>query len=562
MKKIIILLTAIGLFSGCYEDFLERNPQGMADFETIFKSEDQSELALWGVYDMMQGLNSYERNFYIYGDIMSDDTEEGGSSGCSDRANYRPFQRYVMTSSELYLSGFYRNMYVGIQRANSIINYAQPNSQKMAQIIAEAKVLRSLFYFDLVRVFGPVIYIDSPINFTEASALSNRQVEGDDAEGTLQVKMIYDEIVNTIEEAIPDLLEENQGLLTVNSAKGLLCKVLMYRKNDGDYDKALQIVNEMYEEKGDPSVKYADIYAEQFELGGEALIEVQFINSTGYNKNADGEGTIRPIDQTARYLKEFRGGQWVPETRQYEFYGLNTPTQDLFNAFEIDVDNKEYDPRLDMIAKGEDALWTGSPCDSMIYQPAGDYGLGSNKIAYYQIYTGASATGYYHRKAEPRRGNVEFTENEQAAGVNHILLRYADVLLLGAEAAFYTGDKQLALKYVNAIRTRARNSKITDRNLETGEYSYDEPSTIPVDLTLDQLTLEEIQNERRRELFCEGERFFDLVRWGIQNEVLGNIKADACGVSVNWKEYNKVLPFHRDQIEQHGGNLVQNPGYN
>lgn len=557
MKKFIIILIALAAFSSCYEDFLQKEPLGITDYETVFKSEEQALLALYGVYDALQGHESYDRNFFTYGDIMSDDTEEGGNIG-GDESGIRTFQRYTMTSNDGYLTNFYRSMYIGIQRANSLIFYTDPTTDELKRIVAEAKVLRSLFYFDLVRVFGPVIYIDGPVNFEEASSLSNRQVEGDNDEGSLQVAMIYDKIVETLESAIPDLLEENIGYLSKESGQGLLAKVFMYRKNDGDYRNALNLVDSLYAKKGDPYVKYPDIFSEYNENNHESLIEIQFERSAGYNKDNDGEGSIRSIDQSYRFVYRLDNGVLVPNPNMVN-YGLNTPTKNLFDAFEKDGDSREYDPRLEMILKDENALYPGSPRDTVFISP----NYQGFKNGFVPVNLTLVATGFVHRKAEPRRGFADDGENNQARGINHILLRYADVLLLGSEAALHLGENDKALKYFNLVRKRARESKVVGKSLTTEEWFYDSiPSPIPRDLTVSELNIDSVRDERRRELFCEHQRFFDLVRWDIQDDVLGALTVDGLGVNIDWKPHNKVLPIPLNQIMQHGGNLKQNPNYN
>jgi hypothetical protein len=440
----------------------------------------------------------------------------------------------------------------------------------MAQYIGEARVLRCFFYFDLVRVFGAVPLVKDPVKFTDAASIGNRDIEGDET-GEKQILMIYDFLVEELRAVIKDnkLLPEQPGYVSMMTAKGLLAKILMFKyshTNDvNEAKEAVTLVDDIFAYKGKPIVKYANIFSdiESYENSHESLFEIQFIdgNADQYDGAQNGEGSLRVIDQTFRNVMTKESGQWQRNNTTIG-YGLNAPTERLVKSFEVDKDKGEFDPRLHMIAKGENVLFSGQSRDSALVYSSQPWGVEKvNNLAYYPIAVEASPTGFFHRKTEERRGifNPAFGDGSQVQGLNHILLRYADVLLIGAEAAVIAGQNDKALLWINAVRERARKSKIIGHDMLSGEYTYGE-STVPADLS--SVTLEQIRTERRLELFCEGQTFFDLVRYGTADEVLGAITEDACGEKCMWKSYNKVLPLPSTQILQHGGKIKQNEGYN
>lgn len=579
MKKILIALTIILAFAQCYRFRDNAHLIMLNDEEYTYGSVQEAIEQVRLAYAQIRSLRAYQRNFYIYGDIMSDDTEGGGASNCGDRSGYQFYNRYDISSNNNYVENFYTSQYRAIYNTNEIIsqtiidegsddNPMFTNEDKV-QFRAEAKFLRAFLYFDLVRVFGPVPFYNE-YNYRDTSSVSNRTILGDDAEGNLQKEMVYDYIVNDLEQSMEVLQASEYTFASPFAAKALMVKVLMYRNKTGDNTRALQLAQELI---GDGSaildIKYPDIFCEYFEHSIEGIIELEFENTTCYDIACIDEegngliGTIRMIDQSAKYIyTQNDSGEWEPTTNTYINYGLNIPTQNLVSQFEVNQETQDYDPRLQMITKEANTLYEGQEIDSIYLD---DIPLGNNSATnFYPIYSANASTGHYHRKAEPRK-HSDLWLNEQAGGLNNILYRYADLVLLAAEAAFNEGDRELAASYINVVRERARNSKIVDVERDengdfTGYYIYGQ-SEYPTNTNAAEITMDEIRLERRRELFCESQRFFDLVRWGIQDEVLGALTEDGCGVAINWQPHNKVLPFPISVVEELDGMITQNPGY-
>lgn len=203
----------------------------------------------------------------------------------------------------------------------------------------------------------------------------------------------------------------------------------------------------------------------------------------------------------------------------------NCPTE-LF----MDMANTFYsgDPRLDN--------WLVKPGDSTIASIGG-------VEKYYRYDLSGSGTGYNHRKNESHPSAVG--NNWWDVTLNSSMFRYADVILLLAEAEFMNGNNEGARNYLNMIRQRARNAG------SSGE---------PTDLS-GSITIEDVINERRMELCFEGQRFYDLVRWKLADEKISGYVTNK-GVEIDFiAGKHEFLPIPQIEIDLTDGILEQNPGY-
>jgi hypothetical protein len=249
---------------------------------------------------------------------------------------------------------------------------------------------------------------------------------------------------------------------------------------------------------------YGAIFTRGGENGPESVFEIQYMTESGGNwgYNNANEGTFTNVFQRAR--------------GQFEGFGFNIPTESLVSTF---FEEGFEDPRLKFTVFREG-------------EPMGDRG----------IFT-LDATGYPHRyyprkyfsnKAE----EASFGDPNPNGGSNDRVIRYADVLLMHAEAAWHNGQEAAARNSLNAVRARARGTN----------------SNILPDINLSgQPLLQAIYRERRLELGLEGHRFFDLVRTGRAAQQLG-----ALGYR---EEVHRLFPIPDSQVRASNGVLTQNPGY-
>ena len=489
MKKIInnsfIVLSvfACTLFTGC-EKFLNVNPPFTQDAENYFETPDDYEKALTGAYDLLQ---STFMNVWI-SEIASDNTIAGGES-VNDTQGLHQIDDMTHGGVNNELRSVMRWMYAGITRANFIMeNKDNIDFTGKDKIIAEAKFLRAFYYFELIKFFGDVpLIIDKRIGAEEVTQIS-RSPKAE----------VYAQIEADLTSAIPelDLISLIKGRASKGAAQSLLGKVYLYQEK---FTESAAIFDEVinsgvYALIGD----YSQLFSVASENNSETVFDVEYTGAEG-----GGYGCLVCLEGNA--------GPGFQGIRQYvgPVYGdgnsYNLPTQNLYDAF------SSFDGRRDVTILDIEAFIAEQDNPDLI-----TYAIGAG-----------GHTGYYNNKYIKRQGEIGLPDNDLTSPVNYRVIRYADVLLMAAEAHYQTGNAGVAQQLFTQIRIRA--------------------GVQPFPLT----SLEDIYNERRFELSCEGHRFFDLVRTGQAEQHIE-------GFIVNKHE---LFPIPQLEIDLAGGNWSQNPGY-
>ena len=613
MKKIYsvsLILTTLLLLSSC-EKFLDRKPLASVTTIGYYNTKENTTAAVNAIYDVW----TWERMGHILnfqGDCASDDAETGGkASDPNDQVYAQHIMLYTTQSDNLFTLDFAKLCYTGIQRANNVLKGTDPSNKDLtfdpSEQRGEASCLRAIFYFYLANTMGPVPLITEPVSddqFTTGNRASN-----DDAKGTKQLEKIYTQIISDLEYAssvLTSRASNSTGRVTKATAYGYLIKAYAvmasskYIFTDKDkkeyWNKIIEYSDKIRAE--DPRVlepDYHRLFTVDGENSSESLFEIQFTTSGHYGPQ--GEGNIAPIDFGPRQLFDMPADLWG--------YGLNSPTLDLVKQFDInngsgtpsnwknewvlapkasDViypadsntgakakvflnnflkaymkknspnlykDFVDYDPRLDLIAKPGDSIYV---TDLAAY----------HKVRAFQgDWDGDfSVTGFWNKKT---CSALKSSGGDQSNELNKILLRYADVLLIEAEARFATGDGNTATSLINQIRTRAQNSRYVPDQTVKGTYHVGlkiEKGTTPQLLASSDISLDVIQKERRKELFLEGIRFYDLVRWGLANSICSSRPAEFHGRTRLWRTDQTIYePIPSTMISDGGGNVIQNPGY-
>ena len=365
------------------------------------------------------------------------------------------------------------------------------------RILAEAKFLRAYYYFDLVTMYGGVplvtkVLAPSEYNQPRASAIA-----------------IWSLIEQDLMEAAENLPKKSEygsadiGRATHGAALGLLTKAYVYQSEWA----AAQATAEELINSGEYSLdaNFEEIFTKDGENGPGSIFEIQRSPLGGGfwgSVNGSNEGNLTNIYQIAR--------------GQFGGFGFNIPQQDLVDEFETG------DPRLgSTVFKEGDVM--------------GDRG----------VFTKA-ATGfdhdYYAKKyfvSRSEHEDINIGDPLMNGESNDRILRYADLLLMHAEAAYHNGQEGIARASLNAVRERAR------RNAN--------PGILPDVTSSGPQLLDAIYHERRVELALEGIRFFDVVRQGRGAEVFGPLGFIA--------GMHEVFPIPQQQISLSNGTLSQNPGY-
>ena len=494
----IVLISAFGF--GCSKDFIDKEPLVGTQETVFYKTEEDAIFAVNSAYSALQFEMSEAGHFrWFWGDIMSDDSEKGGS-GDNDVFDLKLLEEFEGPTGTDLLEAEWRADYVGVYRSNVVLDKVpgiDMDETLKARILGEAKFIRAYFYYQLVTIFGDAPLITSPL------APSEYQIGRSPA---AEIWALIEQDLTEAAAVLPLRSEygiEDLGRITKGAAQGMLMKAYMYQRKFAE----AQTVGEEIRDSGEYelAVDYASIFTSGGENGPGSIFEIQYMNASGGNwgYHQQNEGTFTNVFQRAR--------------GQFEGFGFNIPTQDFVDEFEAG------DPRLSATVFREG--------DQM-----GDRGIFTKEA------TGGFPHDYYPKKYYSNANEAAPFGDAAPNGLsNDRVIRYADVLLMIAEAAYHNGDESTARQMVNLVRARARNTAT-------------QPVLFPISGSGPEL-LEKIYHERRVELGLEGHRFFDLVRQGRAAEVLGNIGS---GFRAGTHE---VFPVPDSQIQATNGKITQNSGY-
>jgi hypothetical protein len=491
-KGLALFVIASLMILGSCSDFLEKPLQGELTQSNFPVTGSDALLATNAIYNTMR-ISSFNQGLFPILDIMSDDGSKG-SNPDDAAATVGPYDAFQPIPTEGNLSRWWNTLYQGVKRANVVLEKVPPipmDESLKARYLGEAHFLRALFYFDLVRAWGDVPMVTStipPVDLTRSPSAG-----------------IFDLIETDLLTAIESLPEKSDyaatdtGRATKGAARGLLAKVYLFQHDFVNAEKyALEVINsDQYEMEPN----FEDANGVNGEQGVESVFEI-------------GALPFENLENGGNQYANVQGVRGTPNRG----WGFNRPTLDLQSSFEPD------DPRLDA---------------TVIY-------LG-------EVLDGVTVLGDGPTPDETRDGNGDLLEIEcynqkvwtpgatvpPSFGHNRRILRYADVLLIAAEALNENGNPGDALLYLNSVRERARggNDAILPDIIETGKDA------------LRDIIIE----ERRHELAMEGHRFWDLVRTGKAESVLGPLGFIA--------GRNELLPVPQNEIDLTQKAITQNPGW-
>ncbi len=566
MNKIIYFIASLMVvlvMTSC-NDFLNLTPQGTENSENYFNNENNAIYALNGVYDMLQldegsgpdgDWMSAHLDFFV-GDLISDDAERGSND--SEPVLLLQLIGGTGSSSMDKAEAFWVHGFWGVSRANYVIEGLQEatwNEELRNRLMGEALFLRAYFNWYLVRMFGPIPLFTTSVQPSDFGKVTRSSVNE-----------VYTQIADDLNEAARLLPTRSQygvndmGRATSGAAKSLLARVYMYQIGT-DPDNSTVTWNHVYDltksviDSREYTLlkNYALLWEEENENSRESVFEIQF----GEGSEEYAPGSI------GTNFYQYQGNRGK-DGNDVTGWGHNNPTKNLVEAFE------DGDPRLSCTVYGETFN------NGVLY---------GKKRAFDRSEQGSE---WLNRKA----ALPEVPAIQRAASRNIYVLRYADVLLMNAEAAYHIGGKEAeALSRLEEVRKRARESSYCKGYAEgKNDYNSYPASTdrlLPkVNATGDAL-LQAIWQERRVELAMESLRFYDLVRTGRFLDVMENekekqraaggrydgfysesinkffygIRGNLAGKCLDGPNGNKVYVLPIPLKEQQGYGLTQNPGY-
>ncbi len=468
--SIIALLTGMIMFTSC-EQFLYQEPVTEKMTKDIFSDVTLIEELIPGAYQpMRREFNSAFGDSYcmthLYTDVRSDDV-------IIENSRYQPhghgFQNYVeQTTGNVMVQGIWAKFYDGVAAANEIIrgllqvddDVMDPATRDL--YLSEARFLRAWYYFELVKNFGEV-----PLFGNAIPEISNPADVG---------RKPISEVYAQIEE---DLLAATEGLpevqtepyrATKGAAIGILAKVYLYQEKYTEAAEAAQDVIDMGIYELEES--YEDNFKVYNEFGKESIFEISYTNDLS-------GGTFNASSQTSLTL-QFFGPRFSPVIGGWNY---NLPTPGLVEAFQNEGDSVRLHATV---------MMPGRTFDSPILDDLGYLPITQEFIDERINNPDEEEYGYgyfYSLKYFMTPEDIkEYGTNYVTSNLNHKVLRYADILLVLAEATLHggAGDGQAAF---DQVRARAGLSSKT-------------------------LTMEALKLERRLELATEWNRFHDLLRWG------------------------------------------------
>lgn len=395
MKKIFLSIVLLSFIVGCKDDYLNVDEYWKKDATEFFKTQDDAIQATSAIYSFLRSWeNSAFPYQYLFG-VPADDVEKGSNPG--DASFINVYNNFTYTQSDGGVEGYWIGQWQAVNRCNQVITNVpaiEMDATLKNRLIAEAKMLRAYFYFNLVRIYGGVpIYDGLQANYNIPRNSVNE---------------VYDFIISDLTSAAAVLPQAygaaDLGRVTKGAALGLLSKVYLYKKDwQKAYDTSNQVIGMGY--ALDPDFNH--LFRPAGEFGSESVFEVNCQCST-----------------------QFGGSQYaeVQGVRNQFGWGFFTPTTALESAFEPGDIRKE----LTILREGET-----TPEGDLIHKGDPQAGDMWNQKVYVPKSLNNSSCGY---------GSIQ----------NIRILRFSEILLINAEAANELGNTAVATTNLNKVRTRAQ----------------------------------------------------------------------------------------------------------
>jgi hypothetical protein len=588
MKKIVFtLILGLLVFTACNdENFLQKYPHSPTDV-SFYPTVDGATQGLMAAYDVLQLGEKVERIEFA-GTVCSGDAMAGGQPGGSDQTPMQNLMKFLASAAgNPYVSDYWGAIYSGIYRCNILLQYLNDKGSLISfpeetrlQLIAEATFLRGLFHFKLQIFYG---------GYPQLQAAFNNQLKGVPfidhvlaGSEWAQTRPTLDETWSKIEKDFTDAAavlknrdeyaSDYRGRATKGAAQAMLAKTYLYQNKFTEAYAIIEplIASGQYKLMGEDGTKftvtrtsregnvevqmpaYKWIWQPEANNCDESIFDVQHLADHTTRWPEGEEGSLVATYYRPRNVMAYNAaGTLVTQNIGWGF--ILPTTYFLETAFQAaGSPTPSLDPRY--------KLSVIEPTDSVPFYYVDDVQRATYPdSATYDAWFNWPCTGYstwkYFEDPIFNRDNTQLGDNP----MNTKYFRFADLLLMGAEAGLQTGHADKALIWINKVRTRARNS---------GTTGY------PHDLTT--VTLADVYAERRVELAFEGHQFYDLVRTGRAEQVLthdamvyptitSGINPSLTAPQQFGDQYtvgkNEIMPIPQSEIDLSGGALTQNPGY-
>lgn len=588
----------------CSDSFLDQPPVGNASTAQL-STQAGVESALIGAYNALKGRDSWQGSFsgWVFGGVVGQEAYKGSNSG--DQSDINPLSTFSAPSTNGYLSSMWVACYDGINRSNTVLKLlalipsGEISDADKKRITGEARFLRGFYHFAAKKHWNNIPFVDEKVDYNLGNYRISNKIDA------------WPLIIADFQAAMANLPKDGlaAGRANYYAAEAFLGKAYLYK---GDWDNALTSLKDVIDNgttstgvKFDLNAKFRDA----FDAGNDNSKESVFATQSSVNDGSGASNAEPDLVLNYPYLGSL----------PVNCCGFFQPSMDQANSYRTDATgfpliDGSYNSSSNELS---DVAWTKGAttvtADAGNLDPRIDWIIGRTGVPFFDWgnYAGPawvrqlSDGGPYSPKklTFPKEQIGKYTDNSSwtpgYAAVNYNLMRFADVLLMAAEAAVEKGDAAsmaLALSYVNKVRNRAANPlgfvKFSlDANKSDWQAYLDPavPSKNAGTYVISPYTAGQagywdtqanarktVRFERKLELGMEGHRFFDLVRWGdifntgsnpVNLEMAYRYNASLAGASIygtgfpyvtNKSEY---FPIPQAQIDLSGGLLEQNPGY-
>lgn len=513
MKKIfLIAFSCILAFSSC-SGLLDIDQHGVLNYNTYYQTDEQINSANVAMYLEVRG---WEYNCMLCKNMLSDDFYAGGSMR-GDNIDLEALNEFTFDTEESYIKNMFTTYYSLIYKANVILAHVDPENGAVAKrAIAEAKVFRAWAYFDLISMWGNPPLVDHELLPSEY----NRPNGTTEELWGLVEKDLTEAIASASLSEKSSLADRGTWRVTKQFAQAVLGKAYLWQGKNAEAAEQFNAVVKSEKYKLFPG-NYGDLHLGENKYYCESIFES---NRTFDSNNTFGNFSLYYLMINWRMDKiNYPSDTPIMNTG----WGFCVPTRNLYDEFVADEGAGGY--RLNQTMKTYEQIQAelGMTIKSAII---------NDGLFMWKMRVLSAERGYAS----------DFVYNADA-----LWMRYAEVLLCGAEASLASGDAATALDYINQIRSRAKLAPL--------------PS----------VTLDDIKREKRLELCGEGQRFQDLLRWGEAAEKLagngkqfpllqagGTVKYQTTGNTVYGFKTGKheYLPYPATETRLNSA-IKQNPGY-
>ena len=574
--KIFFLSALLPLFASCSHFLEEQVPQATLTQDEV-KEPKYIDNVLISAYAGLVAIEDMNASFSLWNyDTRSDDAYVGGAEFSDGEPFHRLEKGTGILTTDWNFGSIWGKLYNYLSRVSlslDVLAAADQGNATIQQRTAEMKFLRAYGHFQLKRLFKKIPFVNKP-NMTEEDYNNITNTEYTNDEG-------WQQIINDLEEAYAVLpaTQTDKGRPTKAAAAAFLAKVYLYKAyhqddakshkvtsiNADDLQKVVEYTNlALYTSAGyglEVDMHNNFRPEEQYENGKEAIWSIQYSKNDGTtwgNLNFSNRLIVPCIPKVHDSGNDF----YKPSHNLVNAYRTNSnglPLLDNFNDVDYAVgSNETVDPRL--------FITVGMPGTPYMYNT-------SFMMDETNVWSRSGGTyGYFvslKQNVDPSQSDIYLfnCDNQWASSMNRIVFRYADVLLMRAEAQAQLGNIPEAIQLVNQVRDRAAKMAINSVvagyptkygvHYAVGKYngSYSKDDAMKI-----------IKMERRLELAMESERFFDLVRWGDAATVINKFYTDE-SQKMNFlagsqftAEKNEYLPIPYEQVAASNGNYEQNIG--